>query len=186
MTNENDIQDRNILTDEKMDERAAEYSKSEDVIEVQGVMTEFLDLNLGEEKYLIEMNFVHEILPVDNISRIPNQPEFMLGTMNVRGDIIIIFDLALFLNKPKTNINEDTRIVFLVTGNDISGFPVDDISEVVKIDTGFCQNTISTIDKNVTSLIKGLFNINDNHFIWLDIERAVTELENKLSHVWKK
>lgn len=48
---------------------------------------------LGEGQYALDMARVHEVLRLIPITRVPQMPDFVLGIVNARGNIIPVFDL---------------------------------------------------------------------------------------------
>ena len=48
---------------------------------------------LGKEQYALDMARVHEVLRLIPITRVPQMPDFVLGIVNARGNIIPVFDL---------------------------------------------------------------------------------------------
>ena len=173
------VQDK-ILSAEILEERAREYATGEEILEIRGELKEFLGFRLGGEWYLVDMRFISEILVRGKISRIPQQAEIVAGMMNVRGRIILVLELGMFLNLSKSKVEKASRVVFLKTGSDITGFFADEVCETLKLDTGISQGPISTIAGKEAAFIKRLFNYNGKHFIWLDVEKLMAEAENRL------
>ena len=151
------------------------------MIESLGELKEVLSFRLKNEWYLIEMNFIDEILPSTRISRFAKQAEFVSGMVNVSGSLILIVEIGMFLNLSKAEIKKDSRTVFLKTGNDITGFLADEVAETIKIDTATCQASIATIQGVEAEFIKGIFKGKEKHYIWLDIERVLLEIEMRLA-----
>ena len=47
---------------------------------------------LGDEQYALDIARVHEVLRLMPIIRVPQMPDFVLGIINARGNIIPVFD----------------------------------------------------------------------------------------------
>ncbi|MGQ2843913.1 chemotaxis protein CheW, partial [Leptospira interrogans] len=54
---------------------------------------EYLTFNVEEEIFGIDILKIHEILKPVPITRIPNGDDYILGVINLRGEIIPILDL---------------------------------------------------------------------------------------------
>jgi len=50
----------------------------------------------AERRYAIEARFVIEVLKCGKLSRVPRAQRALLGVTNLRGDVLPVFDLALF------------------------------------------------------------------------------------------
>lgn len=168
-----------ILTPELLRERARQYARQDEKIEILGTLKQFFCFRLGQEWYVIEMGFLQETIPSVRISRLPRSKEFLLGMMNVRGNLVLMVDLARLLHVGATQVDERSKVVLLKTGEDITGFPVDEIQEVIELDTGRAQDSIATIKGIEAEFIKGLFRHKDKYLVWIDIERVLFELESR-------
>ncbi len=167
----------NILTNELLKERAQVYAKQDEQVAVLGVLKKFFCFRLGKEWFLIEMSFVSDIIPSARISCIPKGKDFMLGMMNVRGGIVLIADLARLLHLESNLTQQNAKVVLLKTGENITGFPVDETQETMVLDTGCAQQSIATIQGIEAEFISGLFQREGKHFVWLNIERILLEVE---------
>ena len=83
-----------------------EIIQSEEVIQ-------FLTFSVSNEIFGIELVHVHEILRPVFITRIPNVEDYILGVVNLRGEIIPIVDLKKKFEQGFVEINKNTRIVVL-------------------------------------------------------------------------
>jgi len=95
----------------------------------------FISFSLNEEIYCINLKFVREITKLKHVSltKIPCVPDFISGIINLRGDFITIIDIKKFLNIPKTDITEKTKIIVIRTENMQIGILVDDVFGIENI-----------------------------------------------------
>lgn len=63
----------------------------------------FLRFRLGEETYAGDVMVVRGARAVPQITWVPGTPDFYRGVMNLRGQIITVFDLRLFFGLPVTD-----------------------------------------------------------------------------------
>jgi len=178
---ENEPNQKKELTPELLHERAQIYAKSEEKIQVLGELKDYLGFCLGEEKYLVDINFVEEVLEPTKIFQIPRGVDYLLGTMNIRGRITLIADLGIFLNQLRTELKEGSKIIVLRVGKELTGFPVDEVYESMKLDTGTIQRPILTAKGVAAENMEGLFKKGEMYFIWLKIENVLLEMAKRLS-----
>lgn len=171
---------KDILTPELLHKRAQEYARAEEKTQVLGEIKECFRFRLASEWFLVETAYIDKVVERARISRLPQQADFVVGMMNLRGEVILIVDMALLLNLPKTEIREDSKVILLKVANTVTGFPVDDIVGAISLDTGGLQDPISTIKGAEAEFIKGLFKNEGKHFAWLEIERVISEMESRL------
>ncbi|OMP66436.1 chemotaxis protein CheW [Domibacillus epiphyticus] len=68
--------------------------------------------NVKKGSFGLPINHVVSIEKISEISRIPNMPEYMLGIVNIRGQIIPVIDMSNLLFNQKNEIVE-TLAMFL-------------------------------------------------------------------------
>lgn len=117
-----------------------EIIQSEEVIQ-------FLSFSVSNEIFGIELVHVHEILRPVFITRIPNVEDYILGVINLRGEIISIVDLKKKFDQGYVEINKNTRIVVLEHNSKRFGLVVEEVKQVIKI----VKNSISGINNHMSS-----------------------------------
>lgn len=87
-----------------------------------------IGFSLSGERYVAPMGEVVEILHLPRYTHIPGVRPFMLGAANVRGRLLPIIDLAVFLGLPRSTRGHRDRRVLVVERDDIfSGLIVDNV-----------------------------------------------------------
>jgi purine-binding chemotaxis protein CheW len=92
---------------------------------------------LGTEEYAVPITSIHEIIMPQSPTHIPRCPSFVEGIINLRGHIIPIIDgkKKFMLDiKEKTEAN-NSRIMVLDIEHEIIGLIVDEVSEVIHLNT---------------------------------------------------
>lgn len=59
---------------------------------------EVLEFRLAQERYAVETRHVREVCPLKDLTPLPCTPPFVLGVVNVRGCILPVLDLKIFLS----------------------------------------------------------------------------------------
>ena len=118
----------------------------------------YLTFIIGKEVYGIETKYVTEIIGMQQITEVPELPEYIKGIINLRGKIIPVLDVRLRFKKEPMEYNDRTCII-VVDIKDVSvGLIVDSVAEVVSIpeenivpppeaNTGFNNRYIKQIGK---------------------------------------
>src|SRR3990167_6295466 len=70
---------------------------------------------LGGEQYALDMARVHEVLRLVPITRVPQMPDFVLGIINARGNIIPVFDLRRKFALGVNTIDEKAKFIVVDT-----------------------------------------------------------------------
>ena len=93
----------------------------------------YLTFTLGSETYGLDIKYVTEIIGVQEITEIPEIPEYIRGIINLRGSIIPVMDVRLRFRKSFREYNDRTCIVVVETEDISVGLIVDAVSEVISI-----------------------------------------------------
>lgn len=79
---------------------------------------EVLAFRLGQEQYAVETRYVREVSPLRELTPLPCTPPFVLGIVNVRGQVLPVFDLKKLFDLPEEGLTDLHRII-VVRGHDI-------------------------------------------------------------------
>ena len=120
-----------------------EVSDSSQVIaeeeELSAEMTTQSIIKVGNDEYGIDIHDIQEIITVSNISPVPHAADYILGVINLRGEIVAVVDLRRrFEFPPLEGSANDTRIVIVSIMGVLTGLLVDSVVEV----TSFEKNRI--------------------------------------------
>lgn len=137
----------------------------------------YLTFALGDEQYAIEIKHVVDIIGIQDITEIPNQPEYIMGVINLRGKIIPTMDVRKRFNKPFNDYNKRTCIIVVELNAVSVGLIVDMVLEVIAIpDEQIAEPpTFNTDFKN--KFILGIGKIQNDIVIVLDSDKLLNEGE---------
>ena len=121
------------------DDRLTEHSSNDEIIQ-------FLSFTVSNELFGIDLIHVHEILRPAFITRIPNVEIFVLGVINLRGEIIPIIDLKKKFEQGFTDITKMSRIIVLEYNTKRFGLVVEEVKQVIKIQ----KSSISSINNQLS------------------------------------
>ena len=123
--------------------------------------------NVNNEQFAIEANQVEGINEILNITKVPKSPDYVLGLINLRGNIITILDIHKLLNMPKDNSSENNIIIVNVK-NEVIGIVVDQVDEVIEIETLNIKN-----DEIQERYIKGIIQLHDRIITLITLEEII-------------
>lgn len=104
-------------------------------VEAEDIM-QLIGFEIAEEFFGVDILMVQEILKDITITAIPDSPDFIKGVVNLRGNIIPVIDLKKRLKLSVSTANDDALwILILNIGGRVTGFVVDRVTRVIKIQT---------------------------------------------------
>lgn len=79
--------------------------------------------------------WIREVVLPLSLARLPNSPDYIKGMINVRGEVIPVFDgSALLLSNQSDTIKKpDSKILLFVSGKETFGLMVDSIRGVLNV-----------------------------------------------------
>lgn len=141
----------------------------------------YLSFILLDEEYCIEILKVKEIMGIQEITKVPQTPEYIKGVINLRGQIIPIIDLRLKFEFPYQEYTDRTCIVVveLMFNNEktFMGIVVDTINEVLSVPGENISKVPYLNAKINTDYIMGIAEVKSEVKIMLDIDKVLTENE---------
>lgn len=151
------------------------YASSRAEQEESDSLMQLVGFKIADELFGVDILMVQEIIRSAPITAVPNSPEFVEGVINLRGDIIPVIDLRKRLNLFSDQSERiKTWILILDIGGRVSGFIVDMVTEVLKIDEGDIELAPEIIVAGLESqYIRGVVDIDGDLLILLDFNRIL-------------
>jgi purine-binding chemotaxis protein CheW len=122
--------------------------------------------SLGAEEYALPIAAVSEIIRFSEPRSVASEVAWIRGVIGLRGKIIPIFDLASRLELPAGDDSEPGKIVILETGTDQVGVMVDEVEEVLTVES----NQLEPVPTANTDTIEAIAKIDDRLVILLNRE----------------
>jgi purine-binding chemotaxis protein CheW len=96
---------------------------------------ELLHFALGREHYAIETRFVCEVMAVSPLTKLPGAPAPLRGVLNLRGEILPVFDLGWLGAATEAAGGERQRLLVLGLDAPELGVHADAVHEIAWIET---------------------------------------------------
>jgi len=136
---------------------------------------------LDKEEYGVEVLKVREIIRMPNITRVPNTPAYVEGVINLRGKVIPIISLRKRFSLDDEEVDNRTRIMVMDMTNELTGFIVDSVAEVIRITADEIQPAPPVVTGGVDQeYLSGVINREDRLLVLLDLERLFSQEEQQL------
>jgi len=74
---------------------------------------EIIEFTLATERYGIESAFVREVYPLKDFTPLPGVPPYILGIINLRGQILPVVNLKKFFNLPEKGLGELNKVIII-------------------------------------------------------------------------
>ena len=94
-------------------ERAKVLARRVDKEVHAGKQYEVLEFLLAYERYAIETRYVREVYPLKDLTPVPCTPKFVLGVINVRGQILSVIDIKKFFDLPDKGLTDLNKVMIV-------------------------------------------------------------------------
>ena len=136
---------------------------------------QYVTFCLAEELFGVEVSRTREILSVISVTSVPQTPDYMLGVINLRGQVVPVIDMRLKLGLSAADETQDTCIIVvevLVDGEPIVvGALADAVREVLEIKSDAIEPPPRLGTRLNTEFIKGMGKVAEEFLILLDIDK---------------
>jgi purine-binding chemotaxis protein CheW len=119
-------------------------------------LMEVVEFQLAGETYAVESRYVREVCPLENLTPLPCTPAFVLGNVNVHGEIISVIDIKKFFDLPEKGLTDLNKIIVLHTGAMVFGILADVISGVRNIPLLEIQASLPTLTGIREEYLRGI------------------------------
>ena len=159
-------------TREILKTRARALARPRDRQQTSGETFDVVEFRLAQERYAIERAHVREVYPLKELTPLPCTPNFILGIINVRGQILPVLEVKKFFDLPETGIT-DMHMVIIVHSEGVElGILADAISGVRSIAISDLQPSLPTLTGIRSQYLKG---ITDQRVVILDVPKILAD-----------
>jgi purine-binding chemotaxis protein CheW len=138
--------------------RRAESLAVEQVEQVQEELTGLLLFSLGEEWYGVRIAEVREIYNEYAITPIPCAPDYIVGVVNIRGEIVSVTDLRVMMGLRAAEARPGAQQAPVIVVRDATvstALLVDAIGDIVDVATGTIEPPLALSDRAQADYISG-------------------------------
>ncbi len=141
----------------------------------------YLIFHLGHEEFGTGVQQVREIMGLQDITAIPQTPQYVKGVINLRGKVIPVVDLRLKFGLPSEEYTQRTCIIVVRTQQaDLEmmiGIIVDGVAEVLTLAASDIEDTPDFGPGVVTPYLRGMAKVKGKVKILLDINQVLNSSE---------
>ena len=135
----------------------------------------WVTFRLENEKYGINVMMVQEVLRVTEIAPVPGAPDYVLGIINLRGNVVTVIDSRKRFGLRAKEMDDSTRIVIIESENQVVGILVDSVAEVVDIRASEIEQAPNVGTEESAKFIQGVSSIDGELLILVDLNKLLTD-----------
>ena len=126
-------------------ERAAKLAVEPEKKAEANEFIEVVEFLLAHEKYAVASEYVREIYPLNDLTPVPCTPRFVLGIVNVRGQVLSVIDIKRFFDLPEKGLTDLNKVIILHSDDMEFGILADAIVGVRNLNLSEIETSLPTL-----------------------------------------
>ena len=140
-------------------------------------VVQWVTFRLDDEIYGINVMQVQEVLRVSEIAPVPGAPSYVLGIINLRGNVVTVIDTRMRLGLSSKEVDDSTRIVIIEADKQVVGILVDSVAEVVDLRMSEVESAPNVGNDESSKYIQGVASRDGELLILVDLNKLLTDEE---------
>ena len=138
---------------------------------------QWVTFRLDNETYGINVMQVQEVLRYTEIAPVPGAPEYVMGIINLRGNVVTVIDTRQRFGLQPDKITDQSRIVIIEAEGQVIGIFVDAVSEVVYLRQSEIEVPPNVGNDDNGRFIQGVCHKNDELLILVELDKFLSDSE---------
>ena len=138
---------------------------------------QLVTFRLKDETYGINVMQVQEVLRVAEIAPVPGAPHYVLGIINLRGNVVTVIDTRTRFGLPQAEVDELSRIIVIESEAQVVGILVDSVAEVVDLHASEIDSAPNVGNEDSSRYIQGVASQDNDLLIVVDLNKLLSEQE---------
>ncbi|MFT9485947.1 MAG: chemotaxis protein CheW [Tepidibacillus sp.] len=131
-------------------------------------------IQLGKVEFGISIDQVLSIEKIQPFTSLPNMPKYVRGVINLRGKVIPIIDLRVFLLGELANDDEEkNRIIVVHVDGTMIGLVADDATDVIDISSEMVQQ-VAMVGENKDTKVQ-IAKVEEKLLVLLDVNQLLSQ-----------
>ena len=143
------------------------------------LISQWVTFFLDGETYGVDVLQVQEVLRVSEISPVPGAPEYVLGIINLRGNIVTVIDTRQRFGLRPKELDDLSRIIIIEVASNVIGILVDSVAEVVYLHESSMESAPNVGSGEGSRYIQGVCNRENQLLILVDLNKLLADDEWK-------
>ena len=137
--------------------------------------TQYIKVKMGDEMFGVDIKHIDNIVRMQSITRVPKVPAYIKGVINLRGEVIPVFNLRLKMGMEEVEETKKFRIIILKLDGNYVGLIVDEVREVITLQNDLVEKVYRDPSDPTQNFLLGVGKDGDNLISLLDVNEVVAE-----------
>lgn len=139
--------------------------------------SQWVTFHLGEETYGVNVMQVQEVLRVTEIAPVPGAPPYVLGIINLRGNVVSVLDTRNRFALAAQETTDSSRIIIIEVSDQTVGILVDSVAEVEDVVQSEVDTAPNVGNDESSRYISGVVSRPSGILILVDLDNLLSHSE---------
>jgi purine-binding chemotaxis protein CheW len=139
--------------------------------------TQFISFAIGDDQYGVDIMAVREIKGWSEITRLPKQPDYVRGVLNLRGAIVPIVDLRCRFGQGLTETTPLNIVIIVQIDDRPVGLIGDRVLDIISVDAAQIQPIPRTAQSDATAFLSGLVTHDNDMVALIDLSHLLPAID---------
>lgn len=135
---------------------------------------QYCGFKIEEDIMAVSVLDVQEIIKPQKVTTVPIATPHIRGLINLRGQIVTIISLRKLFGLDD-DFGRDYMNVIVRSGDSLSALMVDDICDVMEVESTTFEDAPDTLGKNLRPYVKGVHKLPENLLVVLNLNKILSE-----------
>jgi purine-binding chemotaxis protein CheW len=151
--------------------------RSSNKMDANDEVFQWVTFKLENEVYGINVMQVQEVLRYSEIAPVPGAPLYVLGIINLRGNVVTVIDTRSRFGLDTCEVTDNTRVVVIESEKQVIGILVDSVAEVVYLKASEIDEAPNVGNEDSAQFIQGVSNRDGELLILVDLDKLLSDDE---------
>ena len=153
-------------------ERAQQLAREQRAPVSEAERLEVVEFVLGSEHYGIESDAIREVFALKELTWLPAAPDFVLGIVNVRGQVLPVMDLRRIFDLPEKGLSDLNKVIVVEYGETQAGMLADCIVGLRSVLVSDLQPSLPTLNGVRAEYLRG---VSSDRLVVLEIRKVLSD-----------
>lgn len=139
---------------------------------------QFCTFSIDRQFFAVPVQDVQEVIRYQEMTRVPLVPTVIRGLINLRGQIVVAYDLRRRLGCPERPKDQKPMNVVVRADGETVSLLVDEIGDVIEVEESCAEQPPDTLRTEMRELVQGVYKLKDQLLLVLDTEKTVRGSDN--------
>jgi purine-binding chemotaxis protein CheW len=131
---------------------------------------------VGTGEFAVDILTVREITPMQEITPVPETPDYVAGVLNLRGSLVPIIDLGRKMGVDRRTVSDETRIIIARTDDKPVGLIVDRATDFIRVEDRQIEPAPQMMTEIGAAYVTGVLRLEARLVALIDLKKALGEV----------